>query len=234
MEPRKITIIQTREQKKSVIMSEATTLEELKRDLRLNNIDYTDMAFYEGVSKIELKSDDSILPQNVPYKGIITNELVFMLTNTNKKIKSGMAMCTSMTRSEAYTKIKQMNLQKKCVEKYGKNYTQCKTEDLVKIIKECNLEMPQEEKTHCCNSETDIKFKVSEDNIEIANNSTLVTDILRIIYDYKLADKEQVYDIMSSFDSNRKVNMGLGNTKHSEESPYSDLDIEDMFEDMEL
>lgn len=89
MEARKITIVSTKTQKKSVIMSAATTLAELKTDLRQNGIDYTGMTFYEGTSKTELKNDASVLPHDVPYKGILTNELVFMLTNTNKKIRSG-------------------------------------------------------------------------------------------------------------------------------------------------
>ena len=84
MEARKITIVQTKNQKKSVIMSAATTLAELKRDLRDNGIDYVGMTFFEGTSKVELKTDDAVLPHDVPYKGTITNELVFMLTNTNK------------------------------------------------------------------------------------------------------------------------------------------------------
>lgn len=89
MENRKITIVSTRTQKKSVIMSAATTLAELKSDLRANGIDYEDMTFYEGLSKVELKDDASILPHDVPYKDKVTNELVFMLTTANKKIKSG-------------------------------------------------------------------------------------------------------------------------------------------------
>ena len=100
MEPRKITIIQTKEQRKSVIVTAATTLAELKSDLRTYGINYNDMTFYEGTSKIELKNDASILPHDVPYKGTITNELVFMLTNTNKKIRSGV---TAMSRTEAYS-----------------------------------------------------------------------------------------------------------------------------------
>ena len=86
METRKITIVSTKTQKKSVIMSAATTLAELKSDLTQNGIDYDGMTFYEGVSKVELKNDTSVLPHDVPYKGQTTNELVFMLTNTNKTI----------------------------------------------------------------------------------------------------------------------------------------------------
>lgn len=89
METRKITIVSTKDQTKKVIMSSATTLAELKADLRANGIDYEGMTFFEGTSKVELKNNASVLPHDVPWKGTTTNELVFMLTNTNKKIRSG-------------------------------------------------------------------------------------------------------------------------------------------------
>lgn len=131
MEPRKITVISTKTQGKKVIMSSATTLGELKQDLRTAGVDYTDMAFLEGLTKTELKVDESPLPTNVKYKGNTTNELVFMLTNTNKKIKSG-----AMTRNEAYSEIKKRHLQSECVKRFGKNFTMCKTTDLIKLIEE--------------------------------------------------------------------------------------------------
>ena len=131
METRKITVVQTKNQKKSVIMSAATTLAELKSDLRANGIDYDGMTFFEGTSKVELKNDASVLPHDVPYKGTVTNELVFMLTNTNKKIRSGAA---TMSRIEAYGAIKSMGLQDACVKKFGKNFTMCKTTDLIALV----------------------------------------------------------------------------------------------------
>ena len=132
MEARKITVVSTRNQKKSVIMSAATTLAELKADLRQNGIDYTGMTFYEGTSKVELKDDASVLPHDVPYKGQTTNELVFMLTNTNKKIKSG----ADMSRADAYAAIKANGLQEECVKRFGKNFTMCKTADLITLVNE--------------------------------------------------------------------------------------------------
>ena len=129
METREITIVSTKTQKRSVIMSSAETLGELKADLRRNDIDYEDMAFYEGLSRIEVKDDSSILPHDVPYKGQITNKLVFMLTNNKKKIKSG-----SMSRAEAYDHIRKMGLQEEVFKKFGKNFTVCKTVDLVNLV----------------------------------------------------------------------------------------------------
>ena len=139
MEARKITVVQTKNQKKSVIMSAATTLAELKSDLRANGIDYDGMTFFEGTSKVELKNDASVLPHDVPYKGTITNELVFMLTNTNKKIRSG---AVAMSRAEAYNAIKSMGLQDACVKKFGKNFTMCKTADLIALIQSNGASKP--------------------------------------------------------------------------------------------
>ena len=138
MEARKITVVSTRNQKKSVIMSAATTLAELKADLRQNGIDYEGMTFYEGTSKIELKDDNSVLPHDVPYKGQTTNELVFMLTNTNKKIRSGAAM----SRADVYAAIKAKGLQGECVKRFGKNFTMCKTTDLITLIYEKSASKP--------------------------------------------------------------------------------------------
>lgn len=135
MEARKITVVSTKTQKKSVIMSDAETLGELKTDLNEAGIDYNGMTFFEGTSKTELKTDESVLPRDVPYTNrttgetINTNELVFMLTNTNKKIRSG-----AMTRTEAYNTIKAQGLQGACVAMYGKNFTQCSTNDLILLI----------------------------------------------------------------------------------------------------
>lgn len=139
MEARKITVVQTKNQKKSVIMSAATTLAELKSDLRANDIDYDGMTFFEGTSKVELKNDASVLPHDVPYKGQVTNELVFMLTNTNKKIRSGAA---TMSRAEAYSAIKSMGLQDACVKKFGKNFTMCKTADLIALVQSNSAAKP--------------------------------------------------------------------------------------------
>lgn len=135
MEARKITIVSTKTQKKSVIMSGAETLGELKNDLRNAGIDFEDMTFYEGTSKTELKTNESVLPKDVPYTNrttgetINTNELVFMLTNTNKKIRSG-----AMTRKEAYDVIRKQGLQVACLKKYGKNFTVCSTNALIALI----------------------------------------------------------------------------------------------------
>lgn len=138
METRKITIVSTKTQKKYVIESDATTLGDLKNVMRSNNIDFSDMTFYEGLSKTELNHDDSILPHDIERNGQTTNELVFMLTNMNKKIKSG---ALSVIRAAAYKEIQDRGLQEMVKEHFGRNYTQLNTAALVDFIEDLKGEL---------------------------------------------------------------------------------------------
>ena len=132
MEFRKITIINNKTQSQKVIQaSTATTLGELKREMREAGIEYEGMTFFEGHLRAELKDDASILPTNIPYKGQVVNDLTFLLTAPEKKIKSG-----AMSRAEAYNAIKARGLQDECVKRFGKNFTMCKTQDLIDLLGE--------------------------------------------------------------------------------------------------
>ena len=236
MEARKITVVQTKNQKKSVIMSAATTLAELKSDLRANGIDYDGMTFFEGTSKVELKNDASVLPHDVPYKGIVTNELVFMLTNTNKKIRSG---AVAMSRTEAYSAIKSMGLQDACVKKFGKNFTMCKTADLIALVQSNSAAKPAPAapKAEAKKEETPVNTPVAPasnggecvDAVARAAISKLV-EILEengTIEDY---EKEEVLDILGG-----EVAVTTATSeeyKPKSASPYSDDEIDDMFAGM--
>lgn len=217
MQSRKITVIQTKNQKKSVIMSAATTLAELKSDLRANGIDYNGMTFFEGTSKVELKNDASVLPHDVPYKGIVTNELVFMLTNTNKKIRSG-----AMSRMEAYAEIKRRGLQDACLKKFGKNFTMCKTADLIALVQSNGASKPAPVAPASNGGEcvdTVAKAAISK-LVEILEDNGTIEDY----------EKEKVLGILG----------GAVEVAPSEEckpksaSPYSDAEINDMFEGMSI
>ena len=131
METRKITIVSTKTQKKYVVESNATTLGELKSVLNANNIDYDNMTFYEGLSKTELSHDDSILPHDIERNGQTTNELVFMLSNMNKKIESG---ALSDVRAAVYHEIQDKNLQEAVKAQFGRNFTQVPTAALVEFV----------------------------------------------------------------------------------------------------
>lgn len=132
MEFREVTIINNKTQSQKVIQaSTATTLGELKREMREAGIEYEGMTFFEGHLRAELKDDASILPTNIPYKGQVVNDLIFLLTAPEKKIKSG-----AMSRAEAYNAIKARGLQDECVKRFGKNFTMCKTQDLIDLLGE--------------------------------------------------------------------------------------------------
>lgn len=132
MEARNITIVSTSNQNKYVVNTDATTLAELKNALRQQGIAYEGMTFYEGLSHTELLTDDAVLPHDVPYKGEVTNELVFMLTVPNKKIKSGASLPEA--RQALYDAIEELGLKDVCVSTYGKNFTQCKNSELMSLI----------------------------------------------------------------------------------------------------
>ena len=217
MEARKITVVQTKNQKKSVIMSAATTLAELKSDLRANGIDYDGMTFFEGTSKVELKDDASVLPHDVPYKGIVTNELVFMLTNTNKKIRSG-----AVSRMKAYAEIKRRGLQDACLKKFGKNFTMCKTADLIALVQSNGASKPAPVAPASNGGEC-------VDTVARAAISKLV-EILEDNGTIEYYEKDEVLDILG----------GAVEVAPSEEykpksaSPYSDDEINDMFKGMSI
>lgn len=234
MEARKITVVQTKNQKKSVIMSAATTLAELKSDLRANGIDYDGMTFFEGTSKVELKNDASVLPHDVPYKGTVTNELVFMLTNTNKKIRSG---AVAMSRAEAYSAIKSMGLQDACVKKFGKNFTMCKTADLIALIQSNGASKP----APAAPKAEAKKEKKMEAPVAPASNGKCVDTVARAaisrlveileengtIEDY---EKEEVIDILGG-----KAELNEAPSEECEPklaSSYSDDEVNDMFAGM--
>lgn len=134
MEARNITIVSTQNQNKYVVNTDATTLRELKHALDAQNISYSGMTFYEGLSHVELLTDDAVLPHDVPYKGSVTNELVFMLTAPNKKIKSGANL--SEAREALYDAIEELGLKEACISTYGKNFTQCKNSELMSLVEE--------------------------------------------------------------------------------------------------
>lgn len=144
MEARNIKVILTRSQQSVVIKSAATTLKELKADLDKANIDYSGMTFHEGLSHTDMRDDNAVLPTNLPWKGQITNNLVFMLSEPRKKIRNGAVA----SRSEAYAFIKKNNLGDAFAAKYNvKNYTNGKTADLIEFCNATSKEAAPVKKT---------------------------------------------------------------------------------------
>lgn len=217
MEIRKIIIVESGGQKKTVIETGAETLSQLKAELDRVGIDYNDKTFFEGLSKTELTHDDSLLPRDIPRNGATTNNLVFMLTTPQKKIKSG-----AMDRREAYAKIRELGLQGKCIELFGRNFTMCKTEDLISLIND------------------NMKPEVSEDTIEVIKGqaaaeaktetveSMAIKALLNILYDNDCISDIEVDDVVSILGGNSPIERSFTN------SPYSEEEIEDMIRESGL
>ena len=200
METRKITVISNKGQYKKVMNSAASTLGELKADMTAVGIDYYGMSFLEGLTRTELIDDASQLPTNVNYRGTVTNDLVFYLTATNKKIKSG------MTRQEAYARLNERPELKDVVkDTFGRNFTQVSTDNLVHIIIEAQVP--------CGCSECPVT-----DVEEISQTELLASFLLENGYITQFQ-----YDMV----------LGVEDAQVEEQSPYSNEELEDMFDFMD-
>jgi hypothetical protein len=135
MESRKITVLVEATQKKYVLLSSATKLSELKEELAQKGVTTNDSdSFKESRSKSILTSPESVLPTNIPWKGGITNELVFMISKAERKIKLGMK-----SRNEIVALIKSYGLLDEVKKKTGKNYTNVSTAVLSEIVDKYEL-----------------------------------------------------------------------------------------------
>ena len=202
METRKITVVDSQSQSVKVIMSAAETLGELKQDLSANGYSLENKAFYEGLTRIELKTDDSILPHDVPRNGTTTNELVIRITTAQKKINSG------MTRAEVYQAIKEKNLAETVKNMYGKNFTQCSTADLLAIIAaSSNKEVAKPVSEPVVDSNTELIEKSIAKLQELLNSGSDLSDA-------------EVFALNSFID---------GTLKEALVSPYSEEELESMF-----
>lgn len=202
MEARKITIISSQTQSTKVLMSTSTTLRELKAELSAEGINYTNMDFMEGLTKTLFVNDDAILPTNVPYKGTNTNELVFVLSTTNKKITSG----ASLTRAQAYAEVKRLKLEDSIKQKYGKNFTQVATKELEEVISTIVSNKAE--------TVSESKKDVSKD----PDNTLLMQVVAKV---------NEIVDILSGdWEINPIITTNVG--ENSIRSPYSDKELKEL------
>lgn len=216
MEARKITVVSTQTQKKSVITTSAETLEDLKKDLTAAGICYDGMTFYEGTSRTELIDNKAMLPREVPYKGTTTNELVFMLTNSNKRIKSG-----AKTREQLYEEIQKGGVQNEIKVRFGKNYTLCSNRDLELFLlaKENTLKLEKD----IAEKSTVAETSVEADN-EITKVKRAINTLVKSLYLNEVISKNTAGAVFAL------LNKGTIFKEDGEPSPYSDADIEAMFD----
>lgn len=216
MSTKKFTVIDTRTMQKKSFDSQATTVAELKADLRRLGISTEGMVIQEGLTKTEFTSDASVLPHDVPYKGGTTNNLVFRITQAEKKIKSG----SDMSRKKAYNKVKELGLTKAIAKKYKKNFTMCKTTELIAEIEAATKStstVKEVKKAPTCKKAANNGANAEEDAATQA--ITLLTN--------KLVNN----GILSSVEGTEVVEL-LGTTLTIVPGSYSEEELDDMFEDM--
>lgn len=237
MENREILIANTNTQKRYKLTTGAETLGELKVAMAEAGIEYGSLEFTEGISKTKLLDDASQLPKNIMYKGNVTNNLVILLTNTKKNIESGIPHPAD--RKAAYSIIKENNLQQEVINKFGRNFTQVSTNDLVEFINSLDdAELSEEPKTDTtsCTDSDDI---TEDDVIEIDVNMNTVRGNLVMLVGNLIGDKvltrrdlakmiDDLKGILDSWDEGTTPSEPVETTDGS----INDNDIDDMIEDL--
>lgn len=174
MENREILVANTRTQRRDKVVTDATTLGELKSALTSAGIDFSGMTFTEGISKTQLLGDATQLPQNVMYKGNPTNNLVILLTNTKKNIASG-----AMSRQEAYAAIRANSLQEEVKRVFKRNFTQVPTEALETFLAKNNaIEVGTPDTTTSAGSDFDVDRQKEVSETEKDTLPMFIDDII--------------------------------------------------------
>ena len=148
MTEREILIANNRDQSKYRVVTGAETLGELQDAIARNEgvykmvgnawvkasspINISGLTFTEGMTKTQLLQRDSALPTNVQFKGQTTNNLVMLLTNTTKQIRSGASYPTNRKDFGAY--IKWNNLGEAIKQEFGDNWTRISTDKLLNFF----------------------------------------------------------------------------------------------------
>lgn len=92
-----------------------------------------------------------------------------------------------MERKEAYAKIKSLNLQEECKKKYGKNFTQCKTDELAHLVQSFIIKEKQfNEAKKGTYSSTDVKKAIKKEaTVENGDKKDLwsvVKDLIKTLH----------------------------------------------------
>lgn len=130
---RKIIVIDAATSKRVILNTDAKTRGELSTLVKNAGVDVAGKDWLESLTKTTLTDDSSLLPTEAEYRGEKTNNLVFVLSNSNKKITLG------VDRSELYDKVKKLNLQNTVKEITGRNFTQATNAALIDIIEDAEL-----------------------------------------------------------------------------------------------
>ena len=222
---RKVTVLSYKGTNTVVINSTATTLAELKAEMSAHNIDFEGMSIFEGISKTELMDDTTILPSNLPYKGVVTNDLVILLSVKDKKITSG-----ASAREAVYATIRANNLQAEVQKKFGRNFTQVSTLDLVEfttkvLAKKETASKKEEVKDTPKEAASAISSKLDLNPLEALMVGFGI--LVGHLYVNGLVDEDCINDINVAYGGRFAI---LETVKEEEKSPYSSEELNEMFD----
>lgn len=214
---RTVTVFNQNTQEKSVFENVvANTFGELKSFLNRKGISFTDMDVREGISRINLKADSAILPHDTPYRGGTTNDLMILLTKTNKKVSSGIG------RTEAIQYIKSNNLQDVVKnENGGKNYTNLSTAVLVAFVEK---NMGSKTVKAAPAKEVDRKEESSESN-GCEKVAKAIARLIDILYDDDVIDGDERAEIMDILILSKPVSKDSKAENPQPESGFSQDEI---------
>lgn len=214
---RKVTIINNKTQSQKVIQdSEATTLGELKREMRERGIEYEGMTFYEGHLRAELKDDSSPLPATVPWKGQEVSDLTFLITAPEKKIKSG-----AMDRKELIAAAKKLG--------FPGNPTQAKSSVLSDFITSHQLKKAEEKKVaKKAETKVEAKAEVKEEKQAKAVNTTQTHECGVAIALRALLDELYSNDYIDE-DAHEKIRALISGEDYKAPEKLSKKEINEMF-----
>lgn len=219
METKTFTVVDTRSNSKKVFNSHATTLGELKQELENLGISTTNISIQEGLTKTEFLNDDALLPHDVLYHGVTTNNLLFRITMAEKHIKSGRVT----VRMKVYDDIRNNHFQDLIRDVFGKNFTQVSTNELLDFIenklKEQNEE--QEASDECRHATNECHCTSSE--------GTTVDGIVRAVLS-NVNFWNGVATIVDRAIDKKGVAAHLADSQ--EQNIYSRQEIEDIFNDL--
>lgn len=144
MQNREVFIASTKDQRRYKVVTNAATLGELQDVLIRNEgvlrkegnqwvpnttpIDFSGMSFTEGTTKLTCVDRSSAIPEYGTRQGQLCPP-VFLLTNTNKQIKSG-----AYSRKELYQKVKEYHLADLIKEQCGNNFTRVSNDELASWV----------------------------------------------------------------------------------------------------
>nr|DAG93740.1 MAG TPA: hypothetical protein [Crassvirales sp.] len=167
--------------------------------------------------------------------------------NINNKKKENIMNTNNMTRAEAYSAIKSMGLQNACVKKFGKNFTMCKTIDLIALVQSNGAAKPapvapKAETKKEEDVETPVNAPEASAPVAPASNGGECVDTVARAAISKLVEILEDNGTIEDYEKEKVISILGGKVAVSAEpseeykpksaSPYSDDEIDDMFAGM--